>query len=258
MVEYKHFRSSDGYPQLSFTTGSETGFPGELIISDKHFLPRFEILIKERLLHGDCQESVDYVFRPHLYIPRLKLWVSDGHRFLVPMVLLSKQLGVSPKRILSVDLDYFARIDKSRLDEEVANLISAVCSINEERCVVIADMHEDIPRVETVCTQKDYASAVRALNERKVLDENFISALEEKRIIIVKPPLVEFTGTLRETDSMTVCTRNMLVDGQDDHVIESFDMIHVCTSPTYIDPGKAFYCLSLFVKLLTQSISCHI
>lgn len=204
----------------------------------------------------------NYFLSPHfLVFPNI--WISDisdGHRFLFSMIALFREtMGRLPCKILSLDLDYFSRIPPRRIKIEIDNLISAASVALQMANVVIADMHEDVGCIsdfieDTTIRQVTYVETVGMLNRGEVTDDNFLPFVIGRREegILIKPPLIEYSFTRdikKGCLNLRVFNAEQLISlGKDFENIPSFtqiDMIHICTSPSYINFDRAFSLLFL-------------
>ena len=240
------FYEASLYPRANFTIQPLSGGADLSLRTVDH------LNLKElRLTFRNGVEN--YYLNPHLFIPNMKLWISDGHRYLSAMLKLAELTGISTKKILSIDLDYFARLPDAKIYLEVQRLLKAGSAAADEFDLVIADMHEDLPvfsQPRNVPT--NYGEVIAAIDKNEIRDENFIPFLGFDKAVIIKPSLSEFSQALGERKSVVVMNSDQLLNGQDStsntSLVDRFDVIHVCTSPCYINSGKAFTVLQLLYQ----------
>ena len=243
------------YPRANFVTNpAPDGFPLNLEVVDDLDLAKLKLTLKEG-------KEEDYFLNPHLYISRLNLWISDGHRYLPAMTALLKYLGDSqdknPGKILSIDLDYFSRFAESSLLSESLKLLTGACEAARNYDLVIADLHEDISGLSHLTRPElNYQDVVTATDKGQIRDENFIHFMGIERTLIVKPPLLEFFPTLGERNGILVANPDQLITehGGVLHCVKAFDMIHICTSPGYIGLSRAFKVLELIHRQLYSEV----
>jgi len=208
------------YPRANFTTNpSSIGHDLKLVAEDKLDLG---------VLKMSVRNSGDYFFNPHIFVSPEKLWLSDGHRYLPSMIGLARESGIPTGKILSVDLDYFSRTPETDLQTEAGELIRAAIAASAEHDLVIADLHED---------------TVSATDRGIIRDENFISFIHTGKTVIIKPAISELSLTIGEKRGILVTNPDFLLQENstnDLSLLRHFDMIHLCTSPCYINPVKSF------------------
>lgn len=198
-----------------------------------------------------------YFFFPHFLFPP-NIWISDGHRFLFSMTALFRETtGRLPRKIVSLDLDYFSRISPERIDREIDNLILGIRVALQMGNAVMVDMHEDIGYFskDTDTRQLPYLNTVEMINKGEVTDDNFLPFVVSGEGILIKPPLIEFSlmkDIKKGRLNLRVFNTEQLISLRKDFgnisLIGEIDMIHLATSPSYIDSARAFLLLSSLVK----------
>jgi len=193
------------------------------------------------------QTRDDYFFRPHLVVPDDKLWVSDGHRYLAAMTGLLAATDKPPRKILSIDLDYFARGGRADLETEVDKVLRAASSAAKDYDLVVFDSHEDIGKSPILGGGKNefsYEETVSAIDNGIIADENVVSYLGPRQTVIVKPALSEFSQNLGKREDIVITNSDLLAANAsskaDTFLPGYFDMIHCCTSPGYVSVSLAF------------------
>lgn len=232
------------YPRANFTTyPSPTGYDLELVAEDKLDL---------RVLKMSIRNSGDYFFSPHIFVSRKKLWLSDGHRYLPSMIKLAKESGIPISTILSIDLDYFSKTPEVNLQTEAEELIRAAIAASAEHDLVIADFHEDTqgkPKGKNILS---YENTVSATDRGVIRDENFVPFIPAGSPVIIKPAISELSLTLGEKREILVTNPDFLLQENptnDLSLLRHFDMIHVCTSPCYINSVKSFSMLNTIYEI---------
>jgi hypothetical protein len=225
------------YPRANFATyPSPTGYDLELVAEDRLDLGALKMSVRN---------SGDYFFSPHIFVSREKLWISDGHRYLPSMIGLARESGIPTGKILSIDLDYFSKTPKVDLQTGAEELIRAAIAASAEHDLVIADLHEDTQGKPEENNILSYEDTVSATDSGVIRDENFIPFIHTGRTVIIKPAISELSFTLGEKRGILITNPDFLLqeDPINDHdlsLLRYFDMIHLCTSPCYINPVKSF------------------
>ena len=229
------------YPRGNFTTYPIPGGIDLSLVEQGRFRSSYVRLTTRR------GTPYDYVMSPHIHIPQDRVWISDGHRYVVPMYHLQR----TPNRVLSIDLDYFSGVRDITL--EAGRLLQAVCVASQLSAFVIADFHEDLPIMgEGVSSPQCAQEAVDMINQGEITDANFIPFMSTQTLII-KPSDIRHSQSFREERDLIVTNADQLLSGSEYRNIpdlkDYFDMIHLCTSPTYIHHTIAFNALKTILKI---------
>lgn len=243
------------YPQGNFVTHQ---LPGEvdlpLEVHDSYHPDLMRALFPNE--NKESEYFQDYILTPHIYIPRYKLWISDGHKYVVPMAKILEAMGKPTRKILSIDLDYF--LDLTDLQAKTLELLQATCVASNYTDLVIADFHEDLPRMSWGYKPPgDLTQTVELINSGKIADDNFIPYLGIHQPWIIKPPTLRHAPSFRESETLVVTNAEQILgmNNQDScpKLLDCFDLIHVCTSPTYIDPSIALIALQMVYEQCKMS-----
>lgn len=229
------------YPRGNFTTYPVPGGIDLPLVEQRRFKSSDVRLITRR------ETPNDYIMSPHVHVPQNDVWISDGHRYVVPMY----HLQPAPGKVLSIDLDYFSGVRDITL--EAGRLLQAACVASQLSELVIADFHEDLPMFgESVYSPQCAQEAVDMIDQGEITDANFIASIFGQALII-KPSDIRHSRSLREERDLTVTNADQLLSGSEYRNIPNlgdyFDMIHLCTSPTYIHPTTAFNVLKIILKI---------
>ena len=234
------------YPKANFVTApTSEGIDLRLLAVDKPDLSKMKINFKGS--SGREEMFPDYVIKPHLYVPGLELWLTDGHRYLPTILQTAIEMGKPTQRVISVDLDYFGRIPEKKFKDEAVKLLGTAVEATNTGAVVIPDAHED--DFEGRFTNRDdmtLSRIVEMTNNGQIQDENFIPALG-RDIVIIKPPLSEYMLTVRQKPGVRVILPNGSMRLKS---LPKFDLVHMCTSPGYMQPQKAIAAMRVVAEEL--------
>lgn len=234
------------YPKANFVTApTAEGMDLRLIVSDTPDLAKMKINFKGS--SGREEMFPDYVIRPHLYVPNKELWLTDGHRYLPTVLKTAEEMGKPVEKVLSVDLDYFGRLPEAKMRDEARKLIATAYEAAAHGAIVIPDAHEDDFEARSLNPNgASLGKVVEMTDTGQILDENFIPMLG-RQVVIIKPPLSEYALTMRDKPGVKI----ILPDGSLKIPTGSrFDLVHMCTSPGYMQPQKAIAALRIMTEEL--------
>lgn len=238
------------YPNGNFATyPTSQGVPLKLRTAEKLDVKLLTV-VPHPIGRTKPEQDMDYLLNPHLFIPQEGLFVTDGHRYLIAAYHLMKEMAVTPQSVLTIDLDYFVRIANHRIEKEVRRLIAAAVAARTRANVVVADSHEDLGFSFDGKLRNPPLSleeSVKRINSGEIHDGNCLSALlPGTKICLLKPPLIEQFPSSRVDGFLEVRTADQLAaDLTVQPGLRAFDLVHICTSPTCLDPGRAFSLLKL-------------
>jgi hypothetical protein len=241
------------YPKPKFAgSGRGVSWNQSLRVADRVNLRDLTVLMDSASPVSDLPFA-DYLIRPHLFVPDRKLVVTDQHRFLPSIMALLKETGLRIKKAASIDLDYFSRIPSDRIGSEMGRLMTALGQASKVSDIVVADSHVDGAETgKSVLGWKgSYKKIVEMTDDDQVKDENCLLYLPEGKISLILPPIISQAYNTGEQRGIEVSRVGNFEGGVEPQTVwdllEKIDLLHVCTSPGYIDPKKSMEILLRFL-----------